>query len=801
MTWGKMMALAELLFWTMVASSVALALRPALFGPLVTTVCVAAGALSLSAILKAGFNITFAPAVEDVLTAYETATDAALSGVINGWLLSELRAQFPDAVSPLPHWKHIFIFLMVIYLNKAFTGFRTGNAAIALTTLTAGSLLSFVASVLAGSIPLDASGFQAAFSLAAIPIIADFLVSVIEVIAVAIFLPRFYEGAPWWIYVGSTWSYRFRVAFIGLVIAAVGLPLVQSTSSPGIVVLGFAVLVYSLSSLGLYWRQSRESVVAIIPLIFASAGVLWLVSSRLTSELPTVALDGIAFFVAGALAVAAAITVIGLLARNLTSGATGHSAPRRTEVETDGPGRREFMEEQLEGLKKEAGIENRPEEGPWYAGSIDKAVAAGIYDAGVGNPFRPPVDFPQDYAWGFNEVKKGRREEKSSSAGGRLSLVLLVILAVAFFWYYTAKVITEVSGPPEPSSSAPSAVQEDGSAYSVPVQPGAQSEPPLLFTWENWTDPPFTAEYRQKYGTAPKTSLWADEDEAFAKMTTGYKPDVMGPCSYEFERWRDAGLIQPIDVTKLKHWRDIPASLKAIPGMMKSETEAWFIPQYWASTSVTYRTDLAPEYVGKESWKILFDPKYRGRVAGLDGVDDTVALIAKTWGIDPYNMTDDQWKIVQEKLREFVANARFISSDETSLSQALASGEIVAAITWNHTHAALKREGRPVAFMNPPGGRLTYVCGLVMHAESTKLEQNYALIDSGISPTAMRYQLETLNNAPANVSILGDYTDEQLEQFGFGGDFESFLRPDMFQVRLKDKEGIKKFWIEIRGGG
>ena len=111
-----------------------------------------------------------------------------------------------------------------------------------------------------------------------------------------------------------------------------------------------------------------------------------------------------------------------------------------------------------------------------------------------------------------------------------------------------------------------------------------------------------------------------------------------------------------------------------------------------ANTSVTYRTDLAPEYVGKESWKILFDPKYKGRVAGLDGVDDTVTLIAKTWDIDPYNMTPEQWTTLQGKLREFVAAARFISSDETSLSQGLASGEIVAAITWNQTPTALKKE-------------------------------------------------------------------------------------------------------------
>ena len=204
---------------------------------------------------------------------------------------------------------------------------------------------------------------------------------------------------------------------------------------------------------------------------------------------------------------------------------------------------------------------------------------------------------------------------------------ILAILALAGGGYYY---LTYMQKPADTAGTA-----------TEPTAPAADTGEATIFTWENLADPPFIAEYKTKYGKDPQSAIWADEDEAFAKMRAGYKPDVMGPRSYEFGRWQEAGLIQPIDVTKLKYWKDIPDVLKHIPGMMKSETEAWFIPQYWANTSVTYRTDLAPEYVGKESWNILFDPKYKKKIAGLDGVDDTVSLIAKTIGVDPYNMSAD----------------------------------------------------------------------------------------------------------------------------------------------------------------
>src|SRR5690242_17336513 len=202
--------------------------------------------------------------------------------------------------------------------------------------------------------------------------------------------------------------------------------------------------------------------------------------------------------------------------------------------------------------------------------------------------------------------------------------------------------------------------------------------PATLFQWEDYMDPPFLAEYKHTYKENPNVAIFADEDSAFAKMRAGFKPDVMGPCFYEFPRWKEAGLLQPIDTAKLKNWNKISPTLRNMPGISAGGTKVWFVPHYWGNTSVTFRTDLAPEYVKKPSWNILFDPKYRGRIAIMDGVDDTVPLVAATIGINAYNMTPDQWKKVQAKLREAIKQARFVSSDDTALAQGLASGEIVA---------------------------------------------------------------------------------------------------------------------------
>jgi len=328
----------------------------------------------------------------------------------------------------------------------------------------------------------------------------------------------------------------------------------------------------------------------------------------------------------------------------------------------------------------------------------------------------------------------------------------------------------------------------------------AQGGVPTLFQWESYMDSPFLAEYQAKYGEEPNVSIFADEDEAFAKMQAGFKPDVMGPCYYEFPRWQEAGLIQPIDTAKLANWKKIPESLRTLPGMDAGDGKVWFVPHYWGNTSITYRTDLAPEYAAKESWQILFDPKYKGRVAVLEGVDDTVPFVAQMMGIDAYTMTEEQWSKVQDKLRELIKQVRFVSSDETSLSQGLASGEIVAAMSWRVTYATLKSEDKPVAYMNPPGGIFTYVCGLVIHKDAKDYAKALALVDSSLSDEAAQYIITDIGDGPANTEALKTVDDQVFEDLGVPRDVETFLQSGIFQKRLKNKDEIVNAWTEIRAG-
>jgi len=332
------------------------------------------------------------------------------------------------------------------------------------------------------------------------------------------------------------------------------------------------------------------------------------------------------------------------------------------------------------------------------------------------------------------------------------------------------------------------------------MQGPSGSKPPTLFQWQDYVAPHFTASYEAAYHEKVGTSIFADEDEAFSKMRAGFKPDVMGPCLYSLPRWKEAGLIQPIDTSRLKNWNKIAPALRNLPGMSAGPGKVWFVPHYWGNTSLTIRTDLAPEYAKSQSWGILFNPKYKGRVSVLDGADDVVPFIAHMIGIDAYHMSDADWVKVQAKLRQLMPQLRFISADNTALAQGLASGELVAAMSWRTTFAALNREHRPVAYLNPPGGIFTYVCGLVMHKDAPNQAKALSLIDAGLADDAARYMITTIGDAPANIEAVKSVPDSVFQELNIPRDLQSFLKSGIFQRPLPNKDKIVAAWTEIKSG-
>ena len=331
----------------------------------------------------------------------------------------------------------------------------------------------------------------------------------------------------------------------------------------------------------------------------------------------------------------------------------------------------------------------------------------------------------------------------------------------------------------------------------------AADDQPIVFAWSGYEDEGLNQPYKRKYGEFPNFSFFGDEEEAFAKIRAGYKPDLSMPCSYKIPEWSDAGIIQPIDVSRLSGWGDIIPSLKKVPGVVVNGKRYW-VCMDWGQTSIIYRTDLVdPKYETDPTWGLLWDKRYAGRMSMLDSLIDGVMVAAIYGGAkDPFNMTKAEVAKTKKLLQEQLPLLRYYSNSPTDVQQSLASGELVAAVAWNDSYSKLVDQGMPVKFMKPKEGAMTWTCGLVLmkDADPKKLDRSYDVINSMLSPESGAFEIKEFGYGHANQKAFDSVGDDILAKRGLTRNPEKLIDSGIFQRPIQNEPELQAMFEEVKAG-
>ncbi len=165
--------------------------------------------------------------------------------------------------------------------------------------------------------------------------------------------------------------------------------------------------------------------------------------------------------------------------------------------------------------------------------------------------------------------------------------------------------------------------------------------------------------------------------------------------------WRESGLIEPWDTTRIESFEDLDPNLMRMQAT--EEEDLYFLPTDWGSTAIAYNPDVVPlEDVA--SLDVLTDPRYAGRVAIPDNMDDAWALAYLATGMTDWSqgVTDAQFETAAQWLRELHPNLRTYWTDQAELARLMSTEEILVAWAWNGLYPVLREDGRPIAFQREP---------------------------------------------------------------------------------------------------
>ena len=330
----------------------------------------------------------------------------------------------------------------------------------------------------------------------------------------------------------------------------------------------------------------------------------------------------------------------------------------------------------------------------------------------------------------------------------------------------------------------------------------AAADQATIFTWGGYDLPEAYGPYIAKHGEPPNFAVFGGSEEGLTKIRAGYVVDLAHPCNQGIPRWIATGLFQPLDTSKLSNWSDVMPELWNLEGNVV-DGKPYMAPWDWGRTSITYRTDLVDLQGQEESWSLLWDERYKGKIGVFASGGDTWWSTAIYAGVDFNEIaTEASMKKVGDLLRKQRPLIRVYTDDETTLEQALASGEIVAAMTWDSSAVKLKSEGVPVTFANPKEGALTWVCGVMMHKDAPHPDNAYDVIDAMLSTDSGKWLISENGYGHSNAKSFDLFSDDELAALGLSRNPADILSAGKFQVPQTQEfeTAMNKEFEQIKAG-
>jgi spermidine/putrescine transport system substrate-binding protein len=267
-------------------------------------------------------------------------------------------------------------------------------------------------------------------------------------------------------------------------------------------------------------------------------------------------------------------------------------------------------------------------------------------------------------------------------------------------------------------------------------------------------------DYTKEFGADGITYTYiVNDDQSLQKAANSGPFDVMHPCNQMTPMYKDQGLIQPWDTSLLPSFKNLNPFLVENG---KIDGEQYFIPWDWGYASLLYRSDKV-DAADAGSWDLAWNEKYKGKISLWNGAGSTMEMAALKNGFpDMDNMTDAQIKVCKDDLiKQKPLNKFYWSSEYGQMQPAFKSGDIWVTYAWQAAYVIMKQAGLKVKYMQPKEGRLAWVCGFTLGADTKNYHHAHKYVESYINHKASVQMTNLFYYGTADATITASEVKDQ----------------------------------------
>lgn len=183
-------------------------------------------------------------------------------------------------------------------------------------------------------------------------------------------------------------------------------------------------------------------------------------------------------------------------------------------------------------------------------------------------------------------------------------------------------------------------------------------------------------EFTKQTGIRVNYTTYSTNEELYAKLSAGGSDyDVIVPSDYMIGKLINEGMLQKLDYSNIPNYQYIDESFK---GLNYDAGNEYTVPYMWGTVGIFYNKTMVDEADLKEqSWDILWNEKYSGKIFMFDNPRDSFAIALKKLGYsmnttdeneirEAYNALTEQKPLLQGYLMDQIFNK--MANNEAALA-------------------------------------------------------------------------------------------------------------------------------------
>ena len=251
-----------------------------------------------------------------------------------------------------------------------------------------------------------------------------------------------------------------------------------------------------------------------------------------------------------------------------------------------------------------------------------------------------------------------------------------------------------------------------------------------VYNWSEYIPDEILQQFEKETGIKVVYTTYDSNEAMYAKLKVldGEGYDVTFPSTYYIKKMSDEGLIQKIDKTKLKNYKDFEPALLNQPFDPENE---YSVPFMWGTTGIGVNTKYI-DAAKVTTWNDLWNPEFKGKLMLQNDVREVFHMALRALGYSGNTTDEKQIAEAYEYLKQIIPSVRLFNSDSPKVPYL--NEEVYVGMIWGGEAFRANQENPEIIFVYPKDGVALWMDNMVIPSKAKNIDNAHAFIDFIIRP-------------------------------------------------------------------